>query len=243
MRPPSTTSWPSTNTVCTPRPSADQTSWFITFSSGRHSGRSVSCSTTSAFLPGSSEPISVLHQHRAGTPEGGHLVGLLRREHLRVRAGVLEQPGHEVRRPVEIAVVGSVVAVRADRHVDPGLHHLGHLAHLGDAVADLERRRRAVGHRHPGLRHDRQLVVVDVHAVGDRHVGAQHTELGEVDHRPMPELGDEPSGSSQRRRHVEAHARAVLVGERARRLPQRVANRSCGRRGSTRRPIRPPATD
>ena len=58
MRPASTTLAPSTNTVCTPRPSADHTSWFITLSRGRHSGRSVSCSTTSAFLPGSSEPIS-----------------------------------------------------------------------------------------------------------------------------------------------------------------------------------------
>src|SRR3546814_11312491 len=54
-------------------------------------------------------------QEGAGPAERGHLEGLLRREHGRIPPGVLDEAGHEVGRAHEVAVVGGVVAVDAER--------------------------------------------------------------------------------------------------------------------------------
>ena len=104
----------------------------------------------------------------------------------------------------------------------PALHHLGHLPHLRHAVAHLQRRGRAVHDRDAVRGHRGQLLVVDMDAVGDGHIGPEHTELGQVDHRSLAELGDEPVRIELGRRHVEAHPDVVLGGQRARRPPERI---------------------
>ena len=60
----------------------------------------------------------------------------------------------------------------------------------------------------------------------------EDAEFIEMDHGSLAELGDEAVGVDLGRRHVEAHADVVLVGERPRRLPQRIrAGRVTDQRG------------
>ena len=48
-----------------------------------------------------------------------------------------------------------------------------------------------MGHVDPGLCHEPQLEIVHLHAVGDGHVVVEHTQLGQVDHGALSELGHE----------------------------------------------------
>ena len=123
---------------------------------------------------------------------------------------------------MHVGVVGGVVAVDADADVDAPHHHLGDLADLGDAVADLERGGGAVLHRAAGGRHHVELAVVHPHAVGHGGVGAEHAELVQVDHGTLTELGDEPVGIEVGRAHVEVEADAVVVGGLPGGPPQRI---------------------
>ena len=79
-----------------------------------------------------------------------------------------------------------------------------------------------MGDTDTGFGHNRQLLIVDLNAMGDAYVVVEHTEFGEVNHRTQAELGNETFGVEFCWRHVEAHSGAMFGCEFATGLPKRV---------------------
>ena len=112
----------------------------------------------------------VVAAQAAGAAAGGHPQHLFGREPARgVGAGAVGEQGlARLRQHVRGVVAGGAVDAQADRH--PGVEHVPHRGH---ARAEAEVRGGAVRDAGAGLAEERDLVAVEVDAVGEPHVGAQ----------------------------------------------------------------------
>ena len=207
-RPSSTTGRPPTSSVSTrgrgPSTSAATGSAMPAWSrsSSRHSA-------TSASLPGSSEPISVLAAEAAGAVDGAQRQRLARGQ--RLRAAV--EPRHE-QRLAQLAgqlagLVGrGAVDAEADRRAGRRERR-----HRRDAGAEARVRGRAVRDAGAGLAEPAHLALVEVHAVGEPDVVAEPADLLEVLDRPHAEQLEAELLLVERLGHVGVQPHAALPRE------------------------------
>ena len=107
------------------------------------------------------------------------------------------QPGSEGGGAEHVDGVAGVLGVAADGQPAAALEEVGVAPGAGDALAEAQVGPRAVRQRRLRAQEDVELGVVDVHAVGDHDVAAEHAEGVEVHDRPVGRCG---RGTPRRRR-------------------------------------------
>ena len=94
----------------------------------------------------------------------------------------------------------------------------------GDALSEAEVRPRAIRDGDPLTEDEIDLLVVEVHAMGDEHVRSERTERVEMGEWAAPGTSEVGDGICAGRRHVECQPRRMLPGEIARRRHELVGH-------------------